>query len=153
MTIFKKLFRKLDLECPRCLGKTFVDWDDIKRLNRQLKWVPAPCAYCLGTGKVTKEMITNVPVDYTYLTIDLPESEMDKIKEGNAETLEKGRLRDLFLDNLIKYAEHHYSNNNMDAISIADLYLNTEDETALFSLERKNLIQFIEKVIELKNTN
>jgi len=153
MTIFKKLFRKSDLECPRCLGKTFVDWDDIKRLNRQLKWVPAPCAYCLGTGKVTKEMITNVPVDYTYLTIDLPESEMDKIKEGNAETLEKGRLRDLFLDNLIKYAEHHYSNNNMDAISIADLYLNTEDETALFSLERKNLIQFIEKVIELKNTN
>lgn len=108
MTIFKKLFRKSDLECPRCLGKTFVDWDDIKRLNRQLKWVPAPCAYCLGTGKVTKEMITNVPVDYTYLTIDLPESEMDKIKEGNAETLEKGRLRDLFLDNLIKYAEHHY---------------------------------------------
>lgn len=153
MTIFKKLFRKSDLECPRCLGKTFVDWDDIKRSNRQLKWVPAPCAYCLGTGKVTKEMITNVPVDYTYLTIDLPESEMDKIKEGNAETLEKGRLRDLFLDNLIKYAEHHYSNNNMDAISIADLYLNTEDETALFSLERKNLIQFIEKVIELKNTN
>ncbi|TPG35363.1 hypothetical protein [Flavobacterium pectinovorum] len=153
MTIFKFLFRKSDLECPRCLGKTFVDWDDIKRLNRQLKWVPAPCAYCLGTGKVTKEMITNVPVDYTYLTIDLPESEMDKIKEGNEETLEKGRLHDLFLDDLIKYADHHYSINNMDATSIADLYLNTEDKTALFSLERKNLIQFIEKVIEIKRTN
>lgn len=153
MTIFKFLFRKSDLECPRCLGKTFVDCDDIKRLNRQLKWAPAPCAYCLGTGKVTKEMITNVPVDYTYLTIDLPESEMDKIKEGNEETLEKGRLRDLFLDDLIKYAEHHYSNNKMDATSIADLYLSTEDETAQFSLERKNLIQFIEKVIELKKTN
>ncbi|WP_316634324.1 hypothetical protein [uncultured Flavobacterium sp.] len=152
MTIFKLLFRKPDVKCPRCLGKTFVDWDDIRRLNRELKWVPAPCAYCLGSGRVSKEMLSKVPVDYTYLTIDLPESEMEKIKEGHEETLEKGRLRELFLDDLIKYADHHYTNNKMDAVSIADLYLSTEDESALFSLERKNLIQFVEKVIELKKT-
>jgi hypothetical protein len=152
MTIFNFLFKKSNVECPRCLGKTFVDWDDIRRLNKQLKWVPAPCAYCLGTGKVSKEMLSKVPVDYTYLTIDLPESEMEKIKDCNEETLEKGKRHDLFLDNLIKYAQHHYLNSKMDAISIADLYLKTEDETASFSLERKNLIQFIEKVIELKKS-
>lgn len=152
MTIFKFLFRKSDLECPRCLGKTFVNWEDIRRLNKLLKWVPAPCAYCFGSGRVTKEMISKVPVDYTYLTIDLPESEMEKIKAGNAETLEKGRLREVFLDNLIKYAENHYLYDKMDAISIADLYLSTEEETATFSLEKENLIRFIEKVIELKRS-
>lgn len=150
MTIFKSLFKKSNIECPRCQGKAFVDLDDIRRLNRLLKWVPAPCAYCYGSGRVTKEMLSKVPVDYTYLTIDLPESEMEKIKEGHEETLEKGRNRDLFLDNLIQYAEHHYVNHKMDAVSIADLYLSTEEETALFSLERGNLIRYNEKVIELK---
>lgn len=152
MSIFKFLFRKSKVKCPRCLGKTFVDLDDIRRLNRVLKWTPAPCAYCLGTGKVSKEMILKVPVDYTYLTIDLPESEMDKIKEGDQETLEKGRIHELFLDNLIKYLEHHYVNNKMNAESIADLYLSTEDETAVFSVERKNLILYIEKIIDLKTS-
>lgn len=152
MTFFKFLFRKSDLECPRCLGKTFVDWDDIRRLNKLLKWVPAPCAYCFGSGRVTPEMLSKVPVDYTYLTIDLPESEMEKIKERNPETLERGRQRDVFLDDLIKYAENHYLYDKMDAQNIADLYLSTEDEAALFSLERNNLIQFIEKVIEMKRS-
>lgn len=150
MILFKSLFKKSSLECPRCLGTRFVDWDDIHRLNRILKWSPGPCAYCLGTGKVTKEMISKVPVDYTYLTIDLPESEMDKIKEGDKEILEKGRIQELFLDNLIKYVENQYLVNNMDAEGIANLYLNTEDKTALFSLEKENLIQYIEKIIELK---
>jgi hypothetical protein len=150
MTIFKSLFKKSTVKCPRCEGKAFVDLDDIRRLNKLLKWVPAPCAYCYGSGKVTKEMLSKVPVDYTYLTIDLPESEMEKIKDGHEETLEKGRNRDIFLDHLIQYAEHHYINHKMDAASIADLYLSTEEETALFSLERGNLIRYNEKVIELK---
>ncbi|MBF4494643.1 hypothetical protein IRZ83_17210 [Flavobacterium sp. JLP] len=152
MSFFKFLFRKSEVECPRCLGKTFVDWDDIRRLNKLLKWTPAPCAYCYGTGKVPKEMLSQVPVDYTYLTIDLPESEMERIKEGNEETLEKGRMRELFFDNLIKFAEQHYLNSRMDAECIADLYLSTENESAQFSVERKNLIQYFERVIKLKKS-
>ena len=150
MTFFNFLFKKSHIECPRCLGKAFVDWDDIRRLNKVLKWTPAPCAYCLGSGKVNKEMLLKVPVDYAYLTIDLPESEMDRIKEGHEETLEKGRIQELFLDNLIKYAEDHYLNHTMDAESIADLYLRTENETALFTLDKKNVIQYFQKIIELK---
>lgn len=152
MTIFKFLFNDKNLECPRCQGKAFVDWDDIRRLNKVLKWAPGPCAYCYGSGKIDKEMLSKVAVDYTYLTIDLPESEMEKIIQGDEETLEKGRIHELFLDNLIKYVEDHLSK-NMDAHSIADLYLRTEDENALFSLERKNLIQYIEKIIELKESD
>lgn len=150
MTFFNFLFKKSHIECPRCLGKAFVDWDDIRRLNKVLKWTPAPCAYCLGSGKVNKEMLLKVPVDYTYLTIDLPESEMDRIKERHEETLEKGRIHELFLDNLIKYAEDHYLNHTMDAESIADLYLRNENETALFTLDKKNIIQYFQKIIELK---
>lgn len=149
---FFNVFKKSDLECPRCLGKGFVDWEDIRRLNKQLKWVPAPCAYCNASGKTTPDMLLKVPVDITYLTIDLPESEIEKIKNADAETLEKGRIKELFFDNLIKYAAHHYQAKNMNAESIADLYLKTEDEKALFSIERENLIQYIEKVIELKKS-
>jgi hypothetical protein len=152
MTIFNFLFRKTSIECPRCQGKAFVDWEDIRRLDKELKWTPAPCAYCLGSGKVDKEMLTKVPVDYTYLTIDLTESEMEKIKEGDKATLEKGKMRELFLDDLIQYAQHHYLNHKMDAQSIADLYLKTEDEAAIFSVERKYLIQYVEKIIELKRS-
>ncbi|SHM45832.1 hypothetical protein [Flavobacterium chilense] len=150
MSFFKFLFGKSKIECPRCLGKKFVDWEDIIRLNNQLKWTPGPCAYCNATGKVTEETLAKVAVNNVYLTFDLPESEMEKIKNGDPEMLEKTRLHELFVDNLIKYAEHHYITQNMDAQSIADLYLSTEDESAPFSVERKNLISYIEKIIELK---
>lgn len=151
MSIFN-LFKRSDIECPRCLGKGFVDWEDIVRLNRQLKWVPAPCAYCDAVGKVHEEMLSKVAVDCMYLTIDLPESVIEKIKEGDQETIEKGQQRELFIDQLIQYAAHHYLNKNMDAESIANLYLSTEEESALFSVTREELIQYIQGVIELKKS-
>lgn len=153
MSIFKLLFKKSDLECPRCLGKGFVDWEDIQRLKKELKWVPAPCAYCNASGKTTKEMLSKVPVDTAFLTIDLPESEIEKIKNGDTKTLKKGRLKELFFDDLIKYTLHHHLNKNMDAQSITDLYLKNEDSNASFSLERENLLQYIEKVIRLSKSN
>ncbi len=152
MSIFKFLFKKSDLECPRCLGKGFVDQEDIRRLNRQLKWVPAPCAYCNASGTTTPEMLANVPVDTSYLTIDLPESEIEKIKNADPETLEKGRLKELFLDNLIEYVEHHYQTQNMNAEGIAELYIKNEDETALFAVDKEDLKEYIEKIIKLKKS-
>lgn len=152
MTFFNFLFKKTNLDCPRCLGKKFVDSEDIRRLNKQLKWAPGPCAYCDASGKVTEELLAKVPVDITYLTIDLPESEIEKIKNGDPEILEKGRLQELFIDNLIEYIEFQYQNNNMDAESIADLYLKTEDEKAVFSVEKENLLQYIHKIIQLKKS-
>lgn len=150
MTIFKLLFGKPKLKCPRCLGKGFVDWEDIHRLKNQLKWTPAPCAYCNASGKVDEEILSKVAVNNTYLTFDLPESIMEKIKNGDEEILEKARLHDLFIDNLIKYAEHQYLTKKLDAESIADLYLSTEDELAPFSVEKQNLIKYIKRIIELK---
>ncbi|MNQ26345.1 hypothetical protein D3C85_395790 [compost metagenome] len=151
MTIFN-FFKRSTTKCPRCLGKRFVDWDDIRRLNRQLKWVPAPCAYCDATGRVPKGLLSKVAVDCMYLTIDLPESVIEKIKEGDKETIEKGKQRELFVDHLIEYAEHHYLTQNMDAESIATLYLNTEAEKANFSVTKEELIKYIQGVIKLKKT-
>ncbi|MDP5202138.1 hypothetical protein [Flavobacterium sp. DG2-3] len=151
MTLFN-FFRRSNIKCPRCLGKRFVDWDDIRRLNRQLKWVPAPCAYCDATGRVPKELLSKVAVDCMYLTIDLPESVIEKIKEGDHETVEKGKQRELFVDHLIQYAEHHHFTQNLDAESIANLYLESEAEKASFAVTRQELIKYIQGVIELKKT-
>ncbi len=151
MNIFNFLKRST-VKCPRCLGKRFVDWDDIRRLNRQLKWVPAPCAYCDATGRVPKEMLSKVAVDCMYLTIDLPESVIEKIKEGDHETIEKGKQRELFVDHLIQYSEHHFLTQNLDAESIANLYLNTEAEKANFSVTKEELIKYIQGVIDLKKS-
>lgn len=151
MNLFN-FFKKSTIRCPRCLGKGFVDWEDIHRLNRQLKWVPAPCAYCDATGRVEKEILSKVAVDCMYLTIDLPETVIEKIREGDPETIERGKKRELFVDTLIQYAEHHYLTQNMDAESIADLYLSTEAENAPFAVTREELIKYIQGVIELKKS-
>ncbi|WP_289665181.1 hypothetical protein [Flavobacterium panacagri] len=151
MSIFN-FFKRSDIECPRCLGKGFVDLEDIIRLKRQLKWVPAPCAYCNATGRIEKEMLSKVAVDCMYLTIDLPESVIEKIKEGDQETIEKGQQRERFVDHLIQYAEQHYLNQNMDAESIANLYLSTEEENAAFSVTKEELIKYVQGVISLKRS-
>ena len=151
MNIFN-FFKRSDIKCPRCLGKGFVDWKDIVRLKRQLKWVPAPCAYCNATGRVEKEMLSKVAVYCMYLTIDLPESIIEKIKEGDKETIEKGKQRERFVDYLIQYAEELYLKQNMDAESIANLYLSTEEENATFSVTKEELIKYVQGVIELKNS-
>jgi len=52
MSFFGKLFNKDRIQCPRCLGKGHVDWDDIKRLDKELKWIPGSCAYCNGKGTI-----------------------------------------------------------------------------------------------------
>jgi serine/threonine protein kinase len=55
-------------ECPRCLGKGHVDKKDIKRLKRELEWMPGPCAYCDGTGEVDDEMLQSTNADDASLT-------------------------------------------------------------------------------------
>lgn len=151
MRIFN-FFKRSNIKCPRCLGKGFVDWEDIIRLNRQLKWVPAPCAYCNAEGRVEKELLSKVAVDCMYLTIDLPESVIEKIKAGDEETIERGKQRELFVNHLIQYAEHHYLTQNMDAESIANLYLSTEAANASFAVTRGELIKYVQGVIELKRS-
>ena len=38
--------------CPRCVGKGFVDKNDITRLGMEGSWSQGYCRYCDGKGKV-----------------------------------------------------------------------------------------------------
>jgi hypothetical protein len=40
--------------CPRCLGKGFVDLNDIKRLGMETRWEQGACPYCGGQGNVKR---------------------------------------------------------------------------------------------------
>jgi hypothetical protein len=45
---------KQKMICPRCLGKGFVDLNDIKRLGMEKDWEQGYCQYCYGDGDVEK---------------------------------------------------------------------------------------------------
>ena len=152
MNLFERIFRKPNLECPRCLGKGKVDWEDIRRLNKQLKWQPGKCAYCNGRGKVTSETINKISADNTYLTIDLTTFEKNKLKNGDIETVEKAEMYEKYLNNLINYIEHKFLVEHLDVESIADLYLSTEHKSKIFSIKKNDLVNYIEKVIDKKKS-
>jgi hypothetical protein len=71
------------LPCPRCLGKGHVDEADIIRLRQQGKWGTGTCAYCNGSGKINQDMLSKVPVDATYFTTNLSESDRSFIINNN----------------------------------------------------------------------
>ena len=45
---------KNEMICPRCLGKGFVDLNDIKRLDRENEWDQGYCRYCDAQGFVER---------------------------------------------------------------------------------------------------
>lgn len=45
---------KDEMFCPRCVGKGFVDLNDIKRLDREDVWGMGYCRYCDGQGFVER---------------------------------------------------------------------------------------------------
>lgn len=49
---------KKTMICPRCLGKGFVDLNDIKRLGKEEDWIQGCCKYCDGNGEVIKGKTT-----------------------------------------------------------------------------------------------
>lgn len=52
------------MTCPRCLGKGYVDSDDIRRLD-VFGWEPGHCIYCDSTGSVQKKAtLENNVTDY-----------------------------------------------------------------------------------------
>lgn len=73
-------------DCPRCLSKGQVDQADIERLNRSQEWIPGPCGYCCGKGKVTALILNNISADDTNLFAGTTEEERDayiKTKQEN----------------------------------------------------------------------
>ena len=140
-------------ECPRCLGKGKVDWDDIKRLNQELKWMPGMCAYCNGTGKVDSQIESKVPVDASYLVIDLNEDERNRILSGDTKAIEHAKQYDSEIEAFINRITYLYFDANLTPIQIANQFLMSRNEFPIDEKEQKELIEYINRVIEKKSKN
>lgn len=155
MIIFNRLFRnnKNLKECPRCLGKGNVDWDDIKRLHQELKWIPGICAYCNGTGKVDSGIEGNVPVDASYLVINLEEEERKRIVNGHPDAIERGKQYEDAMDNFIKQISYLHFKGSLTPLQIADFFLIGKNDPDNYEKEQQDLMEFVKSVIKKRDRN
>jgi hypothetical protein len=157
MNIFNRLFNNNNSnntkECPRCLGKGNVDWDDIKRLNQELKWIPGKCAYCNGKGTVENSIENNVPVDASYLVLNLEEAERKKILEGDHDAIERGKLHENSVDNFINQIAYLYFEGGLTPLQISKFFLIGNDDSDNYEKEQQDMIDYVEKVVEKRSKN
>lgn len=155
MSFLSRLFKKTTpkTSCPRCLGKGYVNSDDIERLGKTLKWLPGPCAYCNGNGRVDATMPLRVDVDLTYLVINLSPLERKKIIVGEADSMlrakEYEKLTDDFINNIVRL---HFSEelhpDDIALILLGEANIIPEDPT--YQLKKADLLRYINQVIAYK---
>jgi hypothetical protein len=156
VSLFKNLFAGNSnslKQCPRCLGKGEVDWDDIKRLNQELKWKPGPCAYCNGTGKVDKNIEDNVPVDSSYLVMDIPEEQRRRMITGHPDAIEYGKQIDDDIEYFIDQISYLHFEGGLDSSRIAKFFLLGEEAAESYEAEYKELVEYVDRVIAKKASN
>ncbi len=150
MGLINTLFGKEKMECPRCLGKGVVDEDDIKRLEKELKWAPGPCAYCNGKGKVPSEILAKIAVDTTYLTSDLPKAEQNSVLANEEGAQHRAKLHEVATDNFIAEVEYLHFTCNIDVQKITGFYLLHKTKTGVYFDSKNELFEYIESVIDRK---
>jgi hypothetical protein len=151
MSLFESLFPKKEkIECPRCLGKGFVDQNDIIRLKKLLYWAPGKCAYCKGKGKINPKLLEKIRVDLEYLTIDKPQSEFKNLIKGDLDSWSRANAFKDDVQEVLIYLDYLYEIENLEIseiakkmISNADLDLTEEAET--------EWIKYIETYFQSKN--
>lgn len=150
MNLINKLFNTSKVNCPRCLGKGNVDSEDIKRLKKELFWLPGKCAYCNGSGKINSEMLTKVSVDNSYLTIDITQVERKKLINNNPDAVKRANHFENEVDGFIKQVEYLHFVANLDASKIADFYLIPKTNNEISPNEKEDLCRHIELIISFK---
>lgn len=154
MNLFSRIFnnRQSLKECPRCLGKGKVDWDDIKRLNKELKWLPGSCAYCNGGGKVDAKMENKVAVDTTYLVNNLSKEERKRIINQHPDALERASRFEDQLDNFINEVCYLHFEADLKPIQIVNFYMISKADSDSYESEKQELVEYIERVIQVKGS-
>ncbi|MFI8605170.1 hypothetical protein ACIGCP_11950 [Cellulophaga baltica] len=142
------LFQKPTEKCPRCLGKGFVDNDDINRLNKKLEWASGKCAYCCEKGKVNKLTISNIPADLSYLTLERTKIERWKLILGNEKAKKRAKLYQENLKDLINHISKQYFVGELDFETIADLHFARFEKHNVSVKEKKEFIKYIGEVVE-----
>ncbi|WP_276225295.1 hypothetical protein [Niabella beijingensis] len=141
------------MECPRCLGKGHVDEEDIKRLRQELKWTTGPCAYCEGTGTIDRKLIENIPADAAFLVMDLPAEERKKMLSGNPDAIERGRQYADHMEHFISQINYLHFDAGLQVLQIARFYLIGAEGSLTYETEKKDLVEYIERVIQYKEDN
>ncbi|MFN5170627.1 MAG: hypothetical protein ACK5DD_13470 [Cyclobacteriaceae bacterium] len=137
-------------KCPRCLGKGHVDWDDIMRLDKELKWMPGSCAYCNGIGKVGSKIVEKVAVDTTYLVTNLSADEANKVRNGDPEALKRGKQYDEQIDAFIDQISFLVTKTDLEIDQIAEFFLIGKENSEFYESEKENLIDYINRLKQKK---
>ncbi len=153
MNIVNWLFRRNRVSCPRCLGKGHVDMEDIKRLKMEFFWGTGTCAYCNGSGKVSKEMTEKLSADLAYLTTDLPSIERHKLMNGNRDALNRAKEFNQLVNSLIEDIEHMYYIDNMEPDAIAEQIFYKQGRLEYSITEKNETVDYVEIVIKSKLKN
>ena len=151
MNLLNNIFNTKKVECPRCLGKGNVDWDDIKRLKKELRWTPGSCAYCNGKGKVNSKMETNIAVDSSYLTTDLDIKERKLLLNNDVKALERAENFDIQIQDFINQVLFLHKQGNMDSKKITEFYLLPKIKVGVTDSEKEEFEDYIQRVIKLKS--
>jgi hypothetical protein len=160
MGVFDFLFNKKDeptnlVDCPRCLGKGYVDEQDIKRLKQELRWQPGTCAYCNAKGKVDPLLPGTVPADTSYLTTDLSKDERKKIMRNDPDALKRAKAFDQQFEQFIRDIRQLFYHEHMEVSDIAERILEPYAEDLLekrtFEKEKAELEKYIQKVLRPGN--
>ena len=151
MIFFRFFLNNPKVECPRCLGKGHVDWNDIRRLKRELIWIPGKCAYCNGKGKVSAKTVAELNPDTAYLTLDTSKEERKRLINKDKGALHRAEFLDSFLEDFIKQVEYLHSVGNLDAKQIHNFFLIAKDEANSDEEEKREMLKYIEKIIRKKN--
>lgn len=147
MSFLNKLFNSQKVECPRCLGKGHVNFDDIRRLQKELKWHPGECAYCDATGRISSKMLSKIPVDTTYLTTDIAPEEKELLFAQDINALERAENHDKSVNGFIKQVEYLYFTANLPIEKIFAFYLISEEIYEISQAEKNDLIDYIERIV------
>lgn len=157
MSFIKKLFGYNQVQCPRCLGKGFVNDADIRRLGKELIWRAGPCAYCSQKGKVSAQVAATIPADMSYLTTDLPTEERAMIMKNDSTALERANAADLNYQYGIRQMRYLYFGCKMTVAQIATFYLIPDlkafTEAGIYEAKKKELVEYVERVVAKEDTD
>jgi hypothetical protein len=150
--IINRLFGRGKVICPRCLGKGNVDVSDIKRLKMELYWREGKCAYCGGSGRVLPSIKATIRADMAYLTTDISRGERLRLLNKDEESLKKAHDFETQTELIIKEIEHLYFIDNLSQEQIAIFFLEKYQVTNAVGDQRKEMIDYINKVIQQKRS-
>lgn len=100
-------------------------------------------------------MLDKLAVDMTYLTVDTSVKERQKLINKDEQTLEKARLIDACINEVIHEIEYLYSACQLDPNKIAEFYLlhvtKELHENGTYISELADMIDYVRRVIALNN--